>query len=87
MARLFIERHARPKNRSWKKTARLLGLTPHPHRAEVLLDTKRGLAERWAERQIETITRRDVIELMDETTDRAPIVANRTLAALRKLGN
>jgi hypothetical protein len=28
MAKLFITRHARPNNRSWKEAARLLGLRP-----------------------------------------------------------
>ena len=87
VARLFIERYARPKNRSWRESARLLGLAPDPADPDALIDIKGGIAARWAERQIGTISRRDLISLLDEISDRAPMVANRTLAALRKLGN
>src|SRR5215472_5191586 len=43
---------------------------------------------RWRGRDIKTITRRDVIELLDAISDAGkPIAANRTLAAIRKLFN
>jgi integrase len=43
---------------------------------------------RWRGRDIKTITRRDVIELLDAISDAGkPIAANRTLAAVRKLFN
>jgi integrase len=43
---------------------------------------------RWRGREIKTITRRDVIELLDAIVDAGkPIAANRTLAAVRKLFN
>lgn len=43
---------------------------------------------RWRRRDITTITRRDVIELLDAIVDEGkPIAANRTLAAIRKLFN
>jgi hypothetical protein len=43
---------------------------------------------RWANRDIKSITRRDVIELLDAVMDNgAPIAANRTLAATRALFN
>ena len=42
----------------------------------------------WGARRLDTITRRDVIELLDGIADRgSPIMANRTLAAVRKLFN
>jgi integrase len=67
---LFIERWQKPRNRSWQEVERIL---------------TRELAH-WAERSIQTITRRDVIELMDDITDRgAPYMANRTLAHVRRL--
>ena len=87
VARLFIERPARVSNKSWRETARLLGLVPDPDQPDRLMAAKDGIAARWAERQIDAITRRDVIDLIDEIADRAPISANRTLAALPKLGN
>ncbi len=92
VARVFLERYAKPKNRSWLETARLLGLRPDrakPEEAEnpkSFVAIKDGLAERWGDRRIEDIARRDVIEALDEAVDRgSPIVANRMLAALRKL--
>ena len=70
MVALFIERWQKPRNRSWQEVERIL---------------TRELAH-WAERPIQTITRRDLIELMDSITDRgAPYMANRTLAHVRKL--
>jgi integrase len=67
---LFIERWQKPRNRSWREVERIL---------------TRELAH-WADRPIQTITRRDVTDLMDSITDRgAPYMANRTLAHVRKL--
>jgi hypothetical protein len=43
---------------------------------------------RWRRRDIRSITRRDIIELLDAIVDaRKPLAANRTLAAVRKLFN
>ncbi|MGF1553430.1 MAG: tyrosine-type recombinase/integrase [Paracoccaceae bacterium] len=59
--------------------------------------TKRGHAEMrrilerevlpaWGSRRLDSITRRDVIELLDGIADRgAPVMANRTLAQVRRL--
>jgi integrase len=41
----------------------------------------------WAGRKIQEITKRDVIALLDTVRDRAPVMANRNLAAVRKLFN
>jgi integrase len=69
----FIERYAKPKNRSWRETERLL---------------QRELVPLWRRRPIATISRRDVIEALDAIVDRgAPVIACRTLAAVRKLFN
>lgn len=85
VARAFIEKHARPRNKSWKETARLLGLKPDPDNPELLLNIRGRLAERWAERDIGRISRRDVIDMLEGVDGR--IAANRTLAAVRKLFN
>lgn len=85
VARAFIEKHARPRNKSWKETARLLGLKPDPDNPELLLNIKEGLAERWAGRDIGKISRRDMIDMLDEIDGKT--AANRTLAAVRKLFN
>jgi Arm DNA-binding domain len=65
-----IERHQKPNNRAWREVQRVL---------------ERELAP-WGDRPIQSITRRDVIELLDGITDRgSPYMANRTLAHVRKL--
>jgi integrase len=49
---------------------------------------KNGITARWQDRKITEIRRADIIALLDDTVDRgAPIIANRTLAVLRKLFN
>jgi integrase len=73
LAAEFIERHAKPNTRDWRKTEYLL-------RHDVL--------PFWASRPIQKITRPDVIELIDRVADRgARIHANRVLAAVRVLFN
>jgi integrase len=86
VARLFIERYARPKNRSWDQTARWLGLAPGE--GDELVLTKKGAIASWGDRKIGDIKQADVIRLLDNIVDSgSPIAANRTLAAVRKLFN
>ena len=67
----FIERYAKPKNKSWKTTESIL---------------QRHIVARWGAREAVSISRRDVLELLDELVDRGnPIAANRVLAAIRKM--
>lgn len=67
----FVERYAKPKNRSWEETQRTL---------------QRYVIPRWGPRDIAAITRRDVLDLLDGLVDRGrPIAANRLLAAVRKM--
>lgn len=94
VARLFIERHAKPNNRRWKDTARILGLIPDPtkpddaEKPKTFIPAKKGIASRWQQRRVQEITRRDIIDLLDEMVEAdKPIAANRALAALRKLFN
>jgi integrase len=71
VARRFIERHAKPHTRGWRTTERILACDALP---------------RWGRRPIAAITRADVIALLDSIVDRgSPIMANRTLAVVRKL--
>jgi Arm DNA-binding domain/Phage integrase central domain len=66
-----IARYARPKNKSWQETHRTL---------------QRHVVSRWGARAADAITRRDVLELLDELVDRGnPIAANRVLAAIRTM--
>lgn len=71
----FVERYVRPSNRtgSARETERLL-------RTKVL--------PVWRGRRVGDIRRRDVVELLDDIADAgAPVSANRTLAAVRRLFN
>ena len=73
LAAEFVERHAKPNTRDWRKTEYLL---------------RRDVLPFWATRPVREITRRDVIELIDRVADRgARIHANRVLAAVRVLFN
>lgn len=84
----FIERHARPKTRSWKETARLLGLKLDPQKPDALKTIKGSIVARWGPRNISTITKRDILDALDTIIDRgAGTLANRTLGKLRKLFN
>jgi integrase len=66
----FIERYAKPRNRTWPETERLL--------------TKADLTP-WQERDLRAISRQEVLTVLDQIVERgAPIQANRLVAALRR---
>ena len=92
VARLFIERYAKPKNRRWKDSARILGLVPDRTRADdvdspaTFIVSPNSIAARWQDRRIQEIRRRDVLDILDQMMEAGkPIAANRTLATLRKM--
>jgi integrase len=94
LVRAFIERYAKPralaKNRPdlWLETARILGLRPDPNSPTTLLEAGGDVLPRWRGHNVREISRRDIIDLLDAICDRgAPIMANRTLAAVRKFFN
>lgn len=63
---VFIERYAKPKNKGWQATEQIL---------------RANLVTRWGKRPVGSITKRDIIELLDATVDRgSPVMANRLLA-------
>lgn len=68
----FIDRYARPNApRSWQETKRIL---------------EKEVVPRWKGRKLADVERREVHELLDGIVDRgAPIMANRVLAALRRM--
>ena len=71
VARLFIERHAKPRLRTWQ---------------EIEWRLNREVLPKWGRRPISSITRRDVIALLDGIVDRGvPVTANRTLTVARKM--
>ncbi len=73
VAATFIEKYAKRHTRGWAESERIFKKYVNPH---------------WGQRHIADITRRDVIELLDDMVEHGtPIMANRTLAAVRKLYN
>ncbi len=72
----FIRRYAKPNQKSWAETKRILD-------REVV---NRPEGQGWRGRHLAEIGRADVHELLDGVVDRgSPIMANRVLAALRKM--
>lgn len=84
LAREYIDRHA-SKKRSGREDIRLLNGSPHKKRTGK--KPHEPLVKRWGTRRIKDIKRRDVRELLEEIAGRAPIMANRTLALVRKMFN
>lgn len=73
VAQDFIEKYAKRKIRSWARVERSLELHVMPH---------------WRNRPIDTITRRDVNDLLDKLVESGlSVQANRILAYVRKLFN
>lgn len=68
----YLEKWAKPRKRSWAVDNRIL---------------QKDVLPRWGRRKAKDITRRDVIGLLDEVAERGGIIANRTLAVVRKLFN
>jgi integrase len=73
LADLYLERHAKPKKRSWRYDERQL---------------KRDLLPAWGKRKAAEIRRSDVHEVLDGILDRgSPAMANRTRALVSKVFN
>ncbi len=74
----YIEKHAKRKKRSWKEDQRILN---------------KDVIPRWGKRKAASITRLEVVNLLDEVRDRAEAIggkgvqANRTLEIIRKMYN
>jgi len=69
----YLARHARPNKRSASEDERILN---------------KDVLPRWGKRKAISISKREVISLLDEILERgAPIGANRTLACIRKMFN
>jgi len=64
LVRRFIEEHARPKTRRWRDVARLLGLSYSKDGGEPT-ETK-GLARRWADRDVRTLDGHDIYGVVEE---------------------
>lgn len=73
LAAEYLEKWAKPRKRSWREDNRIL---------------KKDILPEWGRRKAKDITRRDVIRLIDGVLERgAPIMANRSLAVIRKMFN
>lgn len=73
LANEYLEKWAKARKRSWATDKRIIDKDVLPE---------------WGRRKAKDITRRDVIRLLDNIVDRgAPIMANRTLAVIRKMFN
>ncbi|CAO4147831.1 Integrase family protein [Methylorubrum thiocyanatum] len=68
----YIERYAKPRNRSWRET-------------ESFLTRTRDATDKWQEKDVRAIGRKDVLDALDAVVARgASIHANRLFAALRR---
>jgi len=72
LAQEYIERHAKPKKRSWKEDQRILATY---------------VPKSWRHEPASSITRRQVRDLVEGLAETAPIMGNRVLACLRKVFN
>lgn len=69
LAETFINRYAKPRNRSWKEKERQFKAEINP---------------KWGKRKAGDISKRDVLDLLDAIIDRgSPVTANRVLATLK----
>lgn len=68
----YLAKWAIPKKKSAKEDERIL---------------KKDVIPAWGKRKLKDITRRDIIKLIDDVAERGPIMANRTLAVIRKMLN
>jgi integrase len=73
-ARTFIEEHSRPKVRRWKEQAKILGIGADDEMALA----RGGVAHRWRDTPIDSITGDDIFRAVDEARRRGvPGVASR----------
>jgi integrase len=73
LAAEYMEKWAKPRKRSWAEDKRIL---------------EKDILPVWGQRKAKDISRREVINLLDEIVDRgSPIMANRTLAVIRRMFN
>jgi integrase len=84
VAREFIQRHAMKNTRetTWRETIRVLGFKLSDGE---LVEAGGDVMDAFKGRKVQDITKRDIVALLDTIHDRAPIMANRTLAVIRRL--
>lgn len=72
IAKLFLENWSKKRKKSWEEDERML-------------DTY--ILTKWKNKKAENISKKEVVELIDEIAIEAPIQANRVLACVRKMYN
>lgn len=78
----FIKKYAQAKElRGWRDTARTLGLKFEDVECHTI---KGGLADKWKSRPVTSITKRDIVEVLDGVN---PYTGNAILVALRRFFN
>jgi integrase len=87
--REFLTKHVRRRNglaireSTKRETARMLGFRRDPKDPDAWIESGAGVLARWKGRTVASIRRHDVLDLLDELVERGPVLANRTLAALK----
>jgi integrase len=87
--RLFLDRHNRTKKgrlireSTKRETARLLGYRRDPKDAKAWIATGNGAVAEWKNRTLPSMTPADVRGLLDGLVEKGPVMANRTLTALK----
>lgn len=66
LAKVFVAEYARPNQRRWKETAHQLGIG-YADDSDELTNIKGGLADRWRDKDITTVTDDDLHRIVDET--------------------
>jgi integrase len=65
LVRRYAEEHGKPHQRRWRYTLKQLGLD-YPHDGGDPIETKGGLAQRWADKPVTEIDGHDVYAVLDE---------------------
>ena len=72
MAAAFVKKYAKRQQKSWRETERVL-----------LRDVNPAIGSK----RLDEVTRQDVVRLLDQIAERGPVMANRTLAYIRRFFN
>jgi integrase len=83
----FIRDYAKPKNKSWLESARLLGLRLKKDKKDEWEVIPKSPVALWGECRIDAITKDDVNKVFKRLKAETPYAANRTFSALRKFFN
>lgn len=87
--RVFMEKHVRTKKglpireTTRRETGRLLGFKRDPAKPGAWVKSGGGVLAEWAGKRLDAVKSSDVRDLLDRLVPRGPVMANRTLAALK----